>query len=103
LNNIFKFIKSKEQLQAQGGLWLLNTEEIVEVIASSASAELLEITGSLVSLWEKGVYIGSPKKIFENFRLIQSEKLRMDVKREFHAWYKSMKKINPKLASVEWS
>ena len=102
LNKISEFLKYREQLQSQGGLWLMNTEEIIEAIASHTPDKLLEVTKILVNLWGQGVFIGSPKRLFESFKFVSNENEKVEIKRQFKEWYNSMKKLNPKLEKVEW-
>jgi len=102
LSKISEFIEKSERAQLQGGLWLMYTEEIIEALARYNSDELLEAMKKLVSFWKKGTFIGSPKRLFESFKLIPNEEERVEVKREFQKWYNSMKKFNPKIEKVDW-
>ncbi len=102
LSKISDFAKHTEKLQFQGGLWLMYTEEIVEAIAKHNSNELLGIMEKLVSFWGKGIFIGSPKRLFESYKLVSDEKLRIDIKKKFQKWYDVMRKLNPKIEKVEW-
>ena len=103
LNNISKFLKRKEAFQYQGIVWLVATEKIIEEIARSRPKILLKIVKTLIDFWKKGIYIGSPKKLFESFKLIQDEKQKVKVKKEFQVLYNSIKKLNPKIEKVEWN
>jgi len=102
LSKISEFIEKSERAQLQGGLWLMYTEEIIEALARYNSDELLEAMKKLVSFWKKGTFIGSPKRLFESFKLIPNEEQRARVKREFQKWYDLMRKFNPKIEKVEW-
>ena len=102
LSQISKFISQKKQLQADG-LWLMYTEEIVEAIASYSPYDLQEIIKSLVNLWKNRVFIGSPKKLFETFKLVANKKQKQEIKKRFQKWYDSMKQLNPKLEKVDWT
>jgi len=102
LEQISKFVRSNRQLQKQGGLWLMSTKEIIKAVAKESPNELLELTEKLVNLWKKGVFIGDLKEVFGTFKLIPDKNLRTKAKRKFQEWYKSMKKLNPKLVKVEW-
>jgi len=66
LSKVSDFAEYTENLQLQGGLWLMYTEEIVKTIATCNPNELLGIMEKLVYLCEKGVYIGSVKRLFES-------------------------------------
>jgi hypothetical protein len=101
LSRISKYLESAEP-QNQIDLWLQHTEEIIEVLATYRPVELLAIVKILVDFWKKRVYIGSPKKIFESYKLISDEKLKNDIKKEFQILYNSMKKIHPGLEEVTW-
>lgn len=103
LLNISKFVEQKQNLQTQGGLWLMSTEEIVEEIANSKPNDLLEVMKTLVDLWKKALIISSPERLFESFKLIPNEKKQKKVKKEFKKLYKSMKKIDPKIERVDWT
>ncbi len=102
LYKVSDFTKHTERLQLQSGLWLIYTEEIVEKIAKYNPNELLEIMGKLVSFWKKGCFVGSPKRLFESFRMISDKEKRIEVKRKFQRWYNSMRKLNPNIEKVEW-
>ena len=102
LSKISEFIEKSKRTQIQGGLWLMHTEVIIETLARYNSNELLEVMKKLVSFWKEGVFIGSPKGLFENFKLIPNEKQRTRVKGEFQKWYNSMRKINPKIEKIDW-
>jgi hypothetical protein len=100
LQNNLESINLKKR--AKSGLWLIHTEEIVEVIARHNSNELLKIMRILVSLWKKGSYIGSPKRLFESYKLVPIESLKIEIKKIFQKWYNSIKKLNPKIEEVDW-
>ncbi len=102
LSKISEFLKKKKRVQLQDGLWLTHTEEIIEALAIYNPNELLEAMEKLVSFWKKGIFIGSPKRLFESFRLIPNEEQRADVKGKFKIWYSSMSKLNPKIEKVNW-
>ncbi|MFX0203838.1 MAG: hypothetical protein ACFFCW_47675 [Candidatus Hodarchaeota archaeon] len=103
LFQISEFVDQKNQLQALGGLWLMSAEKIVQVIANHNPDELLEVMEKLVSLWKKGVVIGSPKRLFETFRLVSDRNQATKIKRRFQKWYNLMKRLNPKLEKVNWN
>jgi len=84
-------------------LWLQGTEKVIQSIATHNPYELLGIMEKLVDFWKKGVFIGSPKKLFETFRLVSGEKQRAEIKRKFQTWYILMKKLNPRLEKVDWT
>jgi len=102
LSKISEFIEKSKRTQLQGGLWLMHTEVIIETLARYNSNELLEVMKKLVSFWKEGVFIGSPKRLFENFKLIPNEEQRIKVKGEFQKWYNSMRKLNPKIEKIDW-
>jgi len=102
LSSISKFLERRQNLQVQGGLWLMATEEIVEKIAKLKPEDLLEIMRTLVDFWKRGVFIGSPKRLFESFKLLPDKEERRKVKKEFQKWYNSMKRMNPKIEKVNW-
>jgi len=103
LSNIAQFVEREQNLQIQGGLWLIKTEEIIEEITKSEPKDLLGIMRILVDLWKKGVFIGRLKKIFESFKLLSDKEEQKKVKKEFYKWYNSMKKINPNIEKIDWS
>jgi hypothetical protein len=102
LSKVSDFAEYTEKSQLQAGLWLMYTEEIVETIARYSPNELLEIMEKLVSLWEKGVFIGSPKRLFESYKLVSAENQRIETKKRFQKWYNSMRRLNPKIERVNW-
>lgn len=102
LSKVSDFAEHTEKLQLQGGLWLMYTEEIVETIAKHNPNELLEIMEKLVSVWGKGVFIGSPKRLFESYKLVSVESQRIEIKKKFQKWYNSMRKLNSKIEKVDW-
>lgn len=103
LSKVSEFLGKKKRVPPQEGLWLMHTEEIIETIARYNSNELLEVMEKLVSFWKKGVFIGSPKRLFESFRLIPNEEERLKVKRKFQKWYNSIRKLDPKIERVNWN
>jgi len=102
LSKVSDFMKHTEKLQLQGGLWLMYTEEIVETIAKHNPNELLGIMKKLVAFWEKGVFIGSPKRLFESYKLMSVENQKIDSRKKFQKWYSSMRELNPKIEKVDW-
>lgn len=102
LSKVSNFARNTEKLQPQGGVGLMYTEEIVETIAKYNPNELLEIMEKLVSFWEKGIFIGSPKRLFESYKLVSVESQRIEIKKKFQKWYNSMRKLNPKIEKVDW-
>lgn len=102
LSQISKSLSRRKPLPGDG-LWLMYTEEIVEAIASFSPCDLKEIMGRLVNLWKNGAFIGSPKKLFETFKLVVNKKQRQKIKKKFQKWYDSMKKLNPRLEKVDWT
>ena len=101
LSQISKFSGQKARLST-GGLWLDYTEEIIEAISNCRPTKLQEVVENLMDLWKNEVYIGNPKKIFESFRLVQNKKRRREIKKKFHKWYDSMRKIKPNLEEIDW-
>ena len=103
LSKISDFVENARKPQLKGGLWLMYTEEIVKIIAEHNPSELLEIMGKLVSLWTKGVPIGSLNKLFENYKLISAKSQRIEIKKKFQKLYNSMRRYNPKIERIDWS
>jgi len=102
LFKVSDFAEHTEKLQLQAGLWLMYTEKIVETIARYSPNELLEIMRKLVFLWEKGVFIGSPKRLFESYKLVSDENQRIETKKKFQKWYNSIRRLNPKIEKVDY-
>lgn len=84
-------------------VYLMHTEEFMEIIAITRPSEIIETMGQLVKLWLIGVYIGDPRQLFGIFKLIGEEELRSKTKEEFMKFYKRMKATNPKLAEMKWN
>lgn len=103
LSKVSDFAEHTEKLQLKAGLWLMYTEEIVETIARYSPNELLWIIEKLVYLWKQGFFIGSPKKLFESYKLISAENQRIETKKNFKKLYDAMKKLEPKTEKVSWS
>lgn len=100
LNKISEFVNSREKGRE---FWLTTkTGKILNVIAQEQPEELRGIVEKLVKLWKLGAFIGSPKEIFEAYGQISNVRLKMITKKKFQFWYKSMKKLNPKLEKVDW-
>jgi len=101
MSKLFDFIKESRKSIP---LWLMYTEEIIEEIARHEPNELIEIMGKLIFLWEKGAYIGDLKRLFESYKLVTDEKLKVEIKEKIKDFYNSMKKLHPKIENigVEW-
>lgn len=102
LSKIYDFANHTKKLKLHGGLWLMYTEEIVEAIAKHNPNELVEVMKELVSLWKKGIFVGSPKRLFESYKLVSVKRQRIDTKKIFHKLYNSMRKLNPKIEMIDW-
>lgn len=101
LSKISEFVEKTKLKQSQR-VWLMHTDKIIEALARYNLKELLEVMEKLVFLWKKGVFVGSPKRLFESFKLISNEEQRVEFKRKFQKWYNSMRKLNPKIEKVSW-
>jgi len=102
LDQLSRFIDSKKQLNIRGGLWLVSTEEVMMAVAKHRPNELTKLMEKLVYLWKKGVFVGSPKRLFETFGLVSDYNQKTEIKGKFQEWYNLMKKLNPKLEKVNW-
>jgi len=80
----------------------LRTEEIIKVVAVKKPEKLIDLMQLLNFLWEKGSYIGRLKILFESFKLVTNEDLKLKVKKKFIELYSSMKKLYPRLENVDW-
>jgi len=103
LSKVSDFAEHTEKSQFQAGLWLMYTEEIVETIARYSPNELLGIMEKLISLWKKGVFIGSPTRLFESYKLVSVENQRIETKKKFQKWYNSMRRLNLKIERIDWN
>ena len=97
-----EFVEKTEKFQLKDDLWLHHNEEIVEIIAENNSKKLLEIIRKLVSIWEKGIYIGSLKRLFESYKFVPIESIRIEIKKKFQKLYYSLKKRHSKIETVNW-
>jgi len=97
MSKLFDFIKESRKSIP---LWLMYTEEIIEEIARHEPNELIEIMGKLIFLWEKGAYIGDLKRLFESYKLVTDEKLKVEIKEKIKDFYNSMKKLHPKIENI---
>lgn len=100
IRNISEFVE--ENNDEARNVWL-TTEKIIEAIAREKPDRILDLMKTLVDLWKLGVYIGSPKKLFESYKLIDTQKVRIEVKKKFEMWYESLKKLKPEIESVDWN
>lgn len=84
-------------------LWLTTeTDQILANIAQYYPDKLAPLVRQLFTIWQTGAYVGSPKGIFQTYKLIDDAKLREEVKKEYEMIYKKMKEMNPKLEEVEF-
>lgn len=102
LDKIDEYLSSEKQLQANSGIQLMFTEEIIEAIAKDNPNELLEVMRKLVNLWKKGLFIRSIDRLFETFRLMSDEMTKIKIKEEYKKLYVSMKEIEPGLIKINW-
>lgn len=94
---------SREAVGKAGGLWLMHTAKIIEALARQAPQHLTDVMGSLVCMWERGVYIGDLKELFESYRAITDEQLRKSTEQELRKLFMRMQERQPQVAKVEWT
>jgi len=80
----------------------IEPEKALQFIASNKPATLIKIVGKLVELWKLGAFIGSPREIFETYKLVQDTRTKKKIRDQFKLWYDEMKTINQKLEQVLW-
>jgi hypothetical protein len=50
----------------------------------------------LLHLWEKGVFIGDLKRLFESYKFVPSENKRWEIEEKFQELYNSIRNTNSK-------
>lgn len=102
LDQVTDIIASKKQAKIHGGLWLLSSDKIIMEVARHRPGKLVPLVEKLVYLWKKGAFIGSPKRIFETFKLVPRKDQGTKIKKRFRELYDSMKRLHPNLEEVIW-
>lgn len=100
LNNISSYVKKDETIARN--VWI-NPEKMLKFIAINKPQLLLDIVEKLTFFWKLGMFVGSPKEIFETYILIKDSELKIKIENKFKLWYEELKNINPKIEKVEWS
>ncbi len=80
----------------------IEPEKALQIIAREKPFVLVELVENLVKLWKLGSFVGSPREIFEVYKLVENQELKTQTVEKFRSWYEEMKTINPKLELVEW-
>ncbi len=102
VNMIDKLNKSVGNSGAIARNTWIDPEKALQVIANQKPPLLIKLVGNLVDLWKLGAFIGSPREIFETYKLVQNSKEKKEIKKQFKSWYDEMKSINAKLEQVSW-
>jgi len=82
-------------------IWI-SVPQSLSILAKNEPAIYINIASDLYQLWEKGVYIGEIKHIFESYQYIEDESSKKKIINELKKIYEEMKKRNPKLVAVNW-
>lgn len=80
----------------------IEPEKALQFIASNNPSMLIEVVEKLVELWKLGAFVGSPREIFETYKLVQDTNTKNKIRDQFKLWYDEMKTINQKLEDVSW-
>lgn len=80
----------------------IEPEKPLQFIAKNLPSELENVVGKLVKLWKLGAFVGSPKEIFETYKLVDNLELKKQLVKKFKQWYEEMKKLNPKIQEIVW-
>ena len=99
LTSLSTYIKTNKE---KARVAWISPEKIIVYIAVHDSKKLLPLVSILVDLWKKGSFVGSPKDIFESYRLVKDVRLKKTIKKQMQKWYIQMKKMNPKIQKVDW-
>lgn len=102
LDQVSDFIASKEPTGIHGDLWLVSPDKIMMTVAVHRPDKSVTLMEKLVYLWKKGVYVRSPTRLFETFKLVSEKDQRTEIKGKFRVLYNSMKKLDPRLEEVDW-
>lgn len=81
--------------------YISSTEKILPIVAYNPD-RLLALISDLISLWERGVYIGDPKVFFEVYRIVSKDKRDM-IKKKLETFYNDIKVAFPALVDIDWS
>jgi len=80
LDQACSFIAAKKQKNIHGDLWLVSTEKTMMEMAKHRPDKSVPLMEKLVYLWKEGVYIRSPKRLFETYKLVSEEGLKAEIK-----------------------
>lgn len=80
----------------------IEPEKTLQFIASNNPSMLIKAVEKLVELWKLGAFVGSPREIFETYKLVQDTNTKNQIRHQFKIWYDEMKTINQKLEDVSW-
>lgn len=80
----------------------IEPERALQFIASNNPSMLIKVVGKLVVLWKLGAFVGSPREIFETYKLVQDTNTKNKIRDQFKLWYYEMKAMNQKLEDVPW-
>jgi len=101
-NSIEKLLDYVDSDEAIARNTWIEPEKALQYVASNDPSMLVKVAEKLVKLWKLGAFVGSPKGIFETYKMVQSTALKNKIKDQFKLWYGEMKTINPKLEEVSW-
>ncbi|OGH29158.1 MAG: hypothetical protein A3A58_02120 [Candidatus Blackburnbacteria bacterium RIFCSPLOWO2_01_FULL_41_27] len=102
INSIEKLLDYVDNNEMTARNTWIEPEKPLQFIASNKPSMLVGLVGKLVKLWKHGAFVGSPREIFETYRLVQDINTKNKIRDQFKLWYGEMKAINQKLEHVSW-
>lgn len=99
INKLLHYIGNNEALARN--TWI-EPKKALQFIARNKPAILIRLVEKLVKLWKLGAFVGSPKEIFETYKLVQDMNMKNRIRTQYKLWYNEMKVINQKLEDVSW-
>ncbi len=99
IDKLYKFAEANKMSVVN--VWI-EPEIPLEFVAKNKPSILSGLVEKLVELWKLGAFIGSPKMIFETYKLVEDLNLKAELIAKFRTWYDELKTINPKLEEVDW-
>jgi len=99
IDKLFEYVNGNE---AKARNTWVEPGHSLQFVASNKPSFLISLVGKLVELWKLGAFVGSPRELFETYKLIPNPNEKDKAKAQFKSWYEEMKALNPKLETVLW-
>mgnify|MGYP001568148301 CR=1 FL=1 len=94
-----EYVNNNESLARN--TWI-EPEKALQFIAANKPTLLVNQIKNLTELWKLGAFVGSPRAIFDTYKLVTDPTLKEEAKNQFRSWYDEMKSLNPKIEEISW-